>query len=154
MATYPSTRPSVRSLAGRGSWAAGLWSLGSPSTSCSHCTKGTGRGCQTSDGPGSALCRPRHCCSLLSPSPTQQLNSTHSPRPSSLKPPPPGTPMPRGFLQHWQEGRHSVLPHVPHWTVHIPCRRDQARQLSGVHLRLLPCKDPNLTSTTPPSGPF
>lgn len=154
MATHPSTRPSVQSSAGRGSWAAGFWSLGSPGTSCSCCTKGTGRddvGCQVSDRPGSALyCPPPHCCSPSTPSPTQQLTSTHPPRPSSLNQAPQASWLPAALA-----GRQALCASpCPHWRVHISCRRDQARQLSGVHPRLLPCKDPNLTSTTAPSGPF
>ena len=153
MAIYPSTRPSVQSSAGRGSWAAGLWSLGSPGTSCSSCTKGTGRDDDRMSGvrrARAALYCPPPCCSPSTPSPTQQLTSTHPPRPSSLNQAPQASGIPAALA-----GRQALCASPrPHWRVHIPHRRDQARQLSGVHQRLLPCKDPNLTSTIALSGPF
>ena len=108
----------------------------------------TGR--QVSDGPGLPCTAPPNCCSPSTPSPTQQLTSTHPPRPSSLNQAPQASGLPAALA-----GRQALCASPrPHWRVHIPRRRDQARQLSGVHPRLLPCKDPNLTSTTAPSGPF
>lgn len=148
--TYPSTRPSVRSLAGRGSWAAGLWSLGSPSTSCSHCTKGTGRGRQTSDGPGSALRGPHHCCSLLSPLPNTA---------AQLHPPT------KALLTQTSSTRH---PHASWLPAALAGRQalcaSPRPSLEGPHplqegpsqavVWCPPKVITHLTSTTPPSGPF
>ena len=65
-------------------------------------------GCQVSDGPGLP-------CTAPPPAVPPQRPPQHSSSPPPTHQGPPHStrhPKPRGFLQHWQEGRHCVLPHV------------------------------------------